>query len=226
MAVRAGCWLRSDSILVEEPVQIEELSNRPPWLATVLEDGYNRDYDVNTISVDAAGVNLRENCMLHTLDIGANYWALWTEADNLARYNDRYPKGFRAMQQRLGYRVRPSWIWQRKRYGTAELIVGFANDGVAGVPGVLRITVESEDGSFRQSGSLDAGHPLAGKVRQASFLLPVGLDGKKVILRAETEAKHGVRHPIRWACAQPLNPDGSLTVQLKSNNDKDWRKGV
>src|SRR5215469_6011636 len=38
MAVRAGCWLRSDSILVEEPIQIEELSNRPPWLPAILED--------------------------------------------------------------------------------------------------------------------------------------------------------------------------------------------
>jgi hypothetical protein len=122
--------------------------------------------------------------------------------------------------------VRPSWIWQRKRYGTAELIVGFANDGVAGIPGVLRVTVESEDGSFRQSGSLDAGHPHAGKVRQASFLLPPGMDGRKIILSGEIEAKAGVRHPIRWACAQPLNADGSMTIQLKSNSDKDWRKGI
>jgi len=226
MAVRAGCWLRSDSILVEEPVQIEELSNRPPWLATILEDGENRDYNVDTIEVDAAGVNLRENCMMHVLDIGSNYWALWTEADNLAHYNERYPNGFRTMQRRMGYRVRPAWIWQRKRYGTAELIFGFANDGVAGIPGVLRVTVESEDGSFRQSGSLDAGHPHAGKVRQASFLLPPGMDGKKVILQAEIEAKAGVRHPIRWACAQSLNADGSLTIQLKSHSDKDWRKGI
>src|SRR5215469_1627642 len=70
MAVRAGCWLRSDSILVEEPIQIEELSNRPPWLPAILEDGDNRDYHVDTIEVDAAGVNLRENCMSHVLDAG------------------------------------------------------------------------------------------------------------------------------------------------------------
>ena len=226
LAVRAGCWLRSDSVLVEEPIQIEELANRPAWLPVVMEDGYNRDYDVKTIAVDAAGVNLRENCMLHVLDMGANYWSLWTEADNLARYNQRYPNGFRALQQRMGYRVRPAWIWQRKRYGTAEIIVGIANSGVAGIPGVLRITIESQDGKFRQSGSLDAGQPHSGKIRQASFILPPGMDGQKLTLRGEIEAKGGVRHPIRWACAQPLNPDGSLTMQLKSNADKDWRKGV
>src|SRR6185437_7502775 len=59
-AVRARCWLRSDSIVVEEPIQIEELGNRPPWLPVIMEDGYLRDYDITKIPVDDAGVNLRE----------------------------------------------------------------------------------------------------------------------------------------------------------------------
>jgi hypothetical protein len=55
MCVREGCWLRSDSILnIEEPLQIEMLANRPPWLAVVMEDGENRNYDVNTIPRDGA----------------------------------------------------------------------------------------------------------------------------------------------------------------------------
>src|SRR4029079_2755586 len=36
LCVRSGCWLRSDSIVIEEPFQIEELANRPPWLATIM----------------------------------------------------------------------------------------------------------------------------------------------------------------------------------------------
>ena len=44
MAVRAGCWLRSDSIIGEEPIQIEELANRPPWLPVIMEDGGNRHH--------------------------------------------------------------------------------------------------------------------------------------------------------------------------------------
>ena len=60
MCVREGCWLRSDSILnIEEPLQIEMLANRPPWLAAVMEDGEHRNYDVNTIPKDAAGINER-----------------------------------------------------------------------------------------------------------------------------------------------------------------------
>ena len=44
LAVRSGCWLRSDSLIMDEPIQIEELAHRPPWLATILEDGANRHY--------------------------------------------------------------------------------------------------------------------------------------------------------------------------------------
>jgi hypothetical protein len=228
MSVRAGCWLRSDSILVEEPIQIEELSNRPPWLAVVMEDGYNRQYDIRMESMrpDDAGVNPRERAMMHVLDLGANYWSLWTEADNLKSYNERYPRGFTALQHRMGYRVRPSWIWQRKRYETSEVIVAFANDGVAGIPGVLRVFLESPDRKIRIGGGLDAGHPFGGKLRQASFVLPKGLDGRKMLLRAEIETKGGVRRPVRWACAQPLNQDGSFPVQLKPHADPDWRKGI
>jgi hypothetical protein len=204
------------------------LANRPPWLAAILEDGYYRQYkpDPAYLPEDEAGINVLEKWMLHTLDVGANYWSLWTESANLARYHERYPRGFNTLQRRLGYRVRPSWVWQRKRYGTDELIAAFANDGVAGVAGALRVYVESLDGRVKVGGSLDAGHPHAGKLRQASFILPKGMDGQQVKMRAEIETKAGVRRPVNWACAQPVNPDGSLTVQLLKHDDKRWRKGV
>jgi len=226
-AVRGGAWLRSDSVILDEPIQIEALANRPPWLAVVMEDGYHRHYrmDAPAFRVDAGGVNAIDKTLAHCLDLGANYWSLWTEADNLARYRDRYPDGLAALQQRIGYRLRPSWIWQRKRYGTTELVVAFANDGVAGVPGVLRAFVESRDGKVRVGGALDAGHPYGGRLRQASFLLPPGLDGLEMLLRAELETK-GVRRPVRWACAQPSNEDGSLTIRLLRNDESGWRKGI
>jgi hypothetical protein len=228
LAVRGGCWLRSDSIVLEEPIQIEALSGRPPWLAVVMEDGTYRHFktDSEDFTVDAAGVNVIEKAMLHAIDVRANYWALWTEVDNLARYHERYPDGLTTLQRRLGYRVRPSWIWQRKRYDTAELIVAFANDGVAAVPGVLRAYVESRDGKVRVGGGLDAGHPRGGGLRQASFLLPPGMDGQVVSLRGEIEGPGGVRRPLRWASAQPTNGDGSLTLHLKRHDDTGWRKGI
>ena len=69
------------------------------------------------------------------------------------------------------------------------MIVAISNDGVAGMPGVLRLTLESRDGRFRQGGSLDGGHPHAGKIRQASFLLPHELDGGSCVSKQNWRPK-------------------------------------
>ena len=103
--------------------------------------------------------------------------------------------------------------------------MAFANDGCASVPGVLRVVAETRDGKPLAGGGLDAGHPLAGRLRLASFLLPPGMGGSEVRLRADLEVK-GVRRPVRWACAQPLEADGALVVCLKKHDEPDWRKGV
>ena len=221
MLVRSGGWLRSDSIVHDEPIQIECLANRPPWSAVVMEQGWRRDYDVDQIPVDSSGVNSKEKSMLKVLELGGNYWSLWTEAGNLARYHERYPRGFTTLQQRMGHRVRPGWVWQREREGLLELIVGFVNDGVAGVPGALRVTVEAADSSWRSSGCLDAGRPFGGKVRQAGFLLPPQMYGKKIKIRGEIETK-GVTRPLVWACAEKLEADNSFPVQLKEKGKLVW----
>jgi len=225
MAMRAGAWMRSDSIIVEEPIQIDQIANRPPWLAAILEDGYFRQYDAEKLQQDTAGINVLENYMLHVLDVKANYWSLWTEGDNLKHYNEVYPRGFERLRANLGYRLRPAWVWQRKRYGTFEVIVCVANRGVAGVPGVLWLQLESPDGKLVMRGALDAGRPHGGGIRQASFLLPKGYSGK-VQLSVQIEIRPGVKRPIAWACEQPVNADGSITIDLKSETDRGWRKGI
>ena len=225
MATRAGAWLRSDSIIVEEPIQIEHLANRPPWSAAIIEDGYFRQYDISKIKSDAAGVNELENYMLHTQDLRANYWGLWTESDNLARYNEKYPRGFDRLRTSIGYRLRPSWVWQRKRYDTFEVIVCINNRGVSGVPGVLWLHLDSPDGKISLSGTLDAGHPYGNGLRLASFLIPKGYVGK-LNLSAQIELRPGVKKKVAWACEQPVNADGSITIELKDAKDRGWRKGV
>jgi hypothetical protein len=225
MAMRAGAWMRSDSIVVEEPIQIDELANRPAWTAAIMEDGYFRQYDTNRLEKDAGGINVLENYMLHVPDLRANYWALWTEADNLARYNEMYPRGFERLRTTIGYRLRPSWIWQRKRHDTFELIVCVSNRGSAGVPGVLWLHLNGPNKKLSLSGSLDPGHPHGGGLRQASFLLPKDC-GDKVLLSAQLEIRPGVKRPVAWACEQPVNPDGSITIDIKAASDPGWRKGV
>jgi hypothetical protein len=225
IAVRGRAWVRSDSIIVEEPIQIEELANRPQWLAAVLEDGYFRSYDVSKLTVDVAGVNELENYMLHVLDLKANYWSLWTESEHLASYNERFPRGFERLQANLGYRLRPSWVWQRKRSGTSELVVSISNRGVAGVPGVLWLQIASPDGSFKLRGSLDPGYPHGGGLRLSSFLLPSGYHGT-VHLSAEVELRPGVLRPVAWACEQPLHASGALSIDVKEMDDPKWRKAI
>jgi hypothetical protein len=60
-------------------------------------------------------------------------------------------------------------------------------------------------------GGLDPGYPLPGKIRQAQFLLPKGTKWEGLKLKAELDVK-GVRYPVRWACQQKTNADGSLTL--------------
>jgi hypothetical protein len=225
LATKHGAWMRSDSIIVEEPIQIDQLANRPPWLASILEDGYLRHYETSKLSVDPSGVNILENYMLHALDLRSNYWALWTEGENLEHYDKTYPRGFERLRCNLGYRLRPAWVWQRKRNDTFELIVGVANRGVAGVPGVLWLQLESPDGKIKMRGALDAGQPVGGGVREGSFLLPKDSTGQ-VNLSAQLEMRPGVFKPVAWACEQALNSDGSITVTLKGKGDRGWRKGV
>ena len=86
------------------------------------------------------------------------------------------------------------------------------------LPGVLRVTVESPDGKTLTSGCLDAGHPLPGKIRQAQLVLPNVTDWKGLKLKAEIELK-GMRYPVRWACHQKLNDDGSLTLRPNLRQD-------
>jgi len=148
--------------------------------------------------------------------VGANYWSLWNwhnlAARNILSYYEKYPDPIEHIARRVGYRIRPSWIWTFEKDGHPGLVMGFVNDGISGVPGVLRITVFSDDGKVNVSGCLDAGYPLSGKVRQAQFFLPPGTDWKGLKVKAELEVK-GLKHPVNWACHQKTNPDSSLTLQ-------------
>ena len=148
--------------------------------------------------------------------LGANYWSLWNfhniSADNLTRHYQRFPEPIDRIARRVGYRVRPSMIWSYQSETEAGLIVGLSNDGIAGVPGVLRLEVTTKDARSLVSGSIDPGYPLPGKIRQARLPLPHGTDWKGLRLRVELEVK-GVRYPVRWACRQALDDDGSLTLR-------------
>ena len=75
----------------------------------------------------------------HVIDVGANCWLAigkfhQISAKNLMSYYQAYPAAFDRINRRIGYRVRPSFIWSYKDSSYLGLIIGFANDGMAGVP--------------------------------------------------------------------------------------------
>ena len=92
--VRSNNWIRSDTIFIENE-QIEALSNRPPWIAALLEQGLPGKPPDAAPAQD--GVSPAENMIAHVMDIGANYWSLWNfhqiSAKNLMSYYQAYPAG-------------------------------------------------------------------------------------------------------------------------------------
>lgn len=211
--VRSHNWLRTDTIFIENE-QIEALSNRPAWTGVTVEvpmsDGSSESLHLSE------GMTLTDNVVGHVHDVGACYFSLWNwhriHADGIQRYYEQYPDALNRLARSIGYRVRPSWIWTYDAGKEAGLILGMVNDGIAGVPGVLRISVLNEAGLVLASGSLDAGYPLPRKVRQAKLALPRGTNWQGLRVRGEIEVK-GQRYPVRWACRQSLNADGTLTLR-------------
>lgn len=211
--VRGGDWIRSDTIFIEN-TQIEALSNRPPWCAAVSEVGMTRG-DPDVIDLDE-GVTLNERIIAHVLAVGANYWSVWNWHDEAAAhvlsYYDRFPAPIEEAARRIGYRVYPSFIWAFDQGGTAGLVIGLANDGVAAPPGIVRLTVATPAGEALSSGSLDAGLPTPTGIQQALMKLPAGTQWEGLCLHASLLVK-GVEHPLRWACRQQLREDGSLVLR-------------
>jgi len=217
--VRSHNWLRTDTIYIENE-QIEALSNRPPWTGVTVEVGMS-DGSPESLKI-SEGVTHTDNIVGHVRDVGACYFSLWNwhriRADRIQNYYAQYPDALDDLARSIGYRVRPSWIYTYDAGEESGLILGMVNDGIAGVPGVLRISILDANGRVLAAGGLDAGYPLPHKVRQAKFPLPRGTDWKGLRVKGEIEVK-GQRYSVRWSCRQALNADHTLTLRPTSGVD-------
>ena len=213
--LETGEWLRSDTIFIE-PQQIELAGNRPPHIAFVSEVGMS-DGTPESLRLEN-GVPHTENIIAHVRDVGANYWSLWNwhniHAEHVMNYYRQYPQGIDGLQRVIGYRLRPAWIWIYGETKHARLIVGLANDGISGVPGVVRLTLVDQDNRPIADSTLDRGLPIPHQVTLTELELPAGTGWEGTRLKAELIVK-GVTHPIRWACRESVNQDGS--IPLKQN---------
>lgn len=212
--IRSNNWLRTDTIFIEN-TQIEALSYRPPWVAAICEVGFTTG-DPKQLRTDEDGITMNEQIISHAADVGVNYLSVWSWHNQSVRsilsYYEKFPAPIDEIARQIGYRIRPSFIWTFQRDGASGLVIGLANDGIAAVPGVLRLTIFSEDNKVQVSGCIDPGCPKPTGVHQAMLMLPAGTKPDGLHLKAEIEVK-GVRHPVRWACRQKVNADGSLTLR-------------
>jgi len=210
--IEAGDWLRSDTIFIE-PQQIELAGNRPPHIAFVSEVGMS-DGTPESLGIEN-GIPHTENIITHVRDVGANYWSLWNwhniHANHVMNYYNQFPEGIDGLNRVIGYRIRPAWIWTYGEPPYAGLIVGLSNNGISCVSGVIRLTLLDQSGNSISSATLEAGHPIPHQVRLARLELPEGVGWEGTRLRAELIVK-GINHPIRWACRESINPDGSITL--------------
>lgn len=211
--VRSHNWLRTDTIFIENE-QIDALSNRPPWIGAMVENGISNGSDMSDRKSE--GVNRSENIIYHARDVGPNYFSLWNwhqiSADGLMNYYRQYPDALDELSTSIGFRIRPSWTWYYEKEGYPRIILGLANDGIAGIPGALRVYLKSPGGTTLAGGSLDPGMPLPGKIRQVELPLPRGTSWEGLRLYAELEVKN-VRYPLQWAMLQETNRDGSITLR-------------
>jgi len=211
--VRSNNWIRSDTIFIET-TQIEALSNRPAWTAAVSEVGMTTGAP-GELGVED-GVTENEQIIAHVLAVGANYWSIWNwhhiSAANVLSYYDKYPEPIDHIARRIGYRIYPAFVWPFERDGGGGVVIGLANDGVAAPPGVVRLTLRDPAGAIVAGGCIDAGYPRSTGIRQAMLAWAGKRDWAGLRLSAELEVK-GVRHPLRWACRQTLDADGSLTLR-------------
>ena len=212
-SLESGEWLRSDTIFIE-PQQIELAGNRPPHVAFISEVGMS-DGSPESLRIEN-GVPYTENIIAHVRDIGANYWSLWNwhniHAEHVMNYYRQYPSGIDGLNRVIGYRLRPAWIWTYGATSRSGLIVGLSNDGISGVPGVVRLSLLDQAGSVLATTILDAGHPIPHQVRLVQLELPSGVGWEGTRLKAELIVK-GVIHPIHWACRESTNPDGCITLK-------------
>jgi hypothetical protein len=211
--LRTNNWLRSDTIFIANQ-QIEELSNRPPWIGSVSEvgmsDGKAKDVHIYNGQTQTA------NEIRHVMDIDSNYYSLWNwhniSAEGILRYYEKYPDAINDIAKKIGYRIRPSFIWHTEKEGHPGLIFGLVNDGLSGVPGVVKLTLKTERGKIVESGYVDPGYPTPAGVRQVLMVLPKGMSWKGLRLYAGLNVK-GQLYPIEWASRQKPNKDGSLTLK-------------
>jgi len=131
----------------------------------------------------------------HYVAVGFNPWdTIWAHEHRRDIYE--------TLEQRIGYRLRPSIVWRRRiAHGQEELVLGLRNDGCSAPPGQITIQAHFPDGS-ESSLALPIGEPTPGAMKIYALALVAGAhkqgseQGADLSMKIQTKGK---KYPVQWA---------------------------
>ncbi|HJA93933.1 MAG TPA: hypothetical protein H9717_12625 [Candidatus Eisenbergiella merdipullorum] len=107
-------------------------------------------------------------------DYGANYATVGFNPQDTLYAAHMLPMLFQPLNERLGYRLRPSIVWKIENGdGNWSLVLGMVNDGCANPPGELTFLAESNGRSAQVT---ENGGGFGGRMRLVELPLPEGHD--------------------------------------------------
>lgn len=135
-------------------------------------------------------------------DIAANYVAVGFNPWDTIWAHEHCRDTYEQLEQRIGYRLRPSIVWRRRiANGQDEIAIGLRNDGCSAPPGQLTVQASFPDGG-NSSVVLPMGEPTPGAMK--IYTLPLISDADKfgadkmIGLSLKIQIK-GKNYPVQWA---------------------------
>jgi len=152
-------------------------------------------------------------------DISANYASMGFNPWDAIWASENCQSIYQLLQQKIGYRLRPSIVWHRKLHNKTEIALGLRNDGCVAPPGQITIEALFENGKKAEL-KLPLGEPAPGAMK--IYTLPFHGDisdfesEKKVELTMKLQMK-GKSAPVQWAVKNSLSDNNlSLKIPLKT----------
>lgn len=211
-AIQEGCWVRRDSYY--------------RWFeANEAEAGLLRRGDAAMIfETVMPGLNLEDeedpafrkssfDLPRRMCEYGANYGIVGFNPKNTLYAAHMMPQLFDAFIEKVGYRIRPSIVWEVKHEdGQRTLALGMVNDGCANPPGEVIFALRAEG---KESTATVNGGTLSGRMKIIEIPLPEG-NARQVELSASLDIQGKVR-PVRFA-ADTGEGKAPFTLRVQLNH--------
>ena len=212
------CWPRRDSFMTNfstaETRLAQGLKPGSAMLWETIIPGVHCPANNQKPSVDTLPVPQRY------FDIAANFVAVGFNPWDTIWAHEHCLDTYKALEQKIGYRIRPSIVWRRRiANGKDEIVLGLMNDGCSSPPGQITIHASFPDGS-ENSIALPIGDPSPGKMKIVALPLFSSADkytaSNSIELSMRIKIK-GKTKRVQWAVKKEQTTNSYLLkVPLKS----------